>query len=503
MKTMKNERGYALLAVLLLIVLVLGVTATFMAGSLNNAKQEKTIDTSNQSVAAAEMGVLYYSIDFERALDLINKEVTAATTAELNLLVNCLKSTDTSLCNTATNRKTWEAGIDDRMKKLFVQKVIMKINELSKIKGIKTESFSSTQVNFVPQPPAITNVAYTTSELEGVKPELVLRIINAGKLEVKMEVVGTASSNPKKLSSVFSIAVPPTFLNQSEVINVDQTILLSTEAALYGGVFKPTTPTQLCSALMKDLADKKEVASYDCKITGDEKLSTYITKINQLQITPKLSPKDFWFYPADFTNNICDKGNSCNNEDFSGANIVVQSTDTGFTNNLNKFKNANIVINGLMSIKNMNKLGVAGATTTIVVKELNLDNNMQNMEYANVIILGNGTGKNGRFEIDKQITVGDYSRLCMNIDQISQIDLVKLASHININATGMVNYFSSQNNKFILTGSNAINQNKLVKSYDNYANFLSDCGITMKSSQSVSISSPGAGKTMFEFEVNY
>ena len=120
MRYVKNERGYALLVVLLLVVLIMSISATFMAGSINHAKQEQAVDVSNQSVAAAEMGVLYYSTDFERALDQIRQEVSFATTAELNLLVDCLKAIDISACDTQAERIAWEKDIDSRMKQLIV-----------------------------------------------------------------------------------------------------------------------------------------------------------------------------------------------------------------------------------------------------------------------------------------------------------------------------------------------------------------------------------------------
>lgn len=55
MKQFKDEQGYALLVVLLMVVLFLGLSAVFMAGSMSNAKQEATVDTSNLAVAAAEI----------------------------------------------------------------------------------------------------------------------------------------------------------------------------------------------------------------------------------------------------------------------------------------------------------------------------------------------------------------------------------------------------------------------------------------------------------------
>ena len=55
-----NENGYALLLVLLLVTIIMIVSASFVTASVSNAKQEKTMDTNNMAVVAAEMGVDYY-----------------------------------------------------------------------------------------------------------------------------------------------------------------------------------------------------------------------------------------------------------------------------------------------------------------------------------------------------------------------------------------------------------------------------------------------------------
>jgi len=61
MKTLSNQRGYALLIVLLTIIIFLSVSAVIISASLNHVTQEKTVDMKNQAVVAAEMGTKYYS----------------------------------------------------------------------------------------------------------------------------------------------------------------------------------------------------------------------------------------------------------------------------------------------------------------------------------------------------------------------------------------------------------------------------------------------------------
>lgn len=64
MKTRMNQKGYALLIVLFLIVFIMTVMAIFMRGSIGTAKQEQLVDNNNIAVVTAEMGVEYYTTKF-------------------------------------------------------------------------------------------------------------------------------------------------------------------------------------------------------------------------------------------------------------------------------------------------------------------------------------------------------------------------------------------------------------------------------------------------------
>src|SRR5690606_641262 len=97
MKYMKSQDGYALVIVLLIVVLFLGISATFIAGSLNHSKQEKKVDTSNQAVASAEMGVVFYTEDFERSLELIRDKLVRDMQLKLDQISICTNCDKTAL----------------------------------------------------------------------------------------------------------------------------------------------------------------------------------------------------------------------------------------------------------------------------------------------------------------------------------------------------------------------------------------------------------------------
>ncbi|WKA56243.1 hypothetical protein [Planococcus shixiaomingii] len=500
MKYIKNERAYALLIVLLIVVLILSISATFMAGSLNNAKQEKSVDVSNQSVAAAEMGVLYYSTDFERALDQIKQEVLDQTRLELNLIVECLKSSNKAACDTAAERTAWEKDIDLRMKKQYVQKILIKLNELIKINGVATEPFTATKSSYAAESWKLIDVTYTASELTTVDSNLVKRIVDAGKLKITANVIGQAASSPKNLTTLFTVNIPATFLNPGEVYNVDQEIIAINEDAKYQDIFKTQTPTKSCSTLLAEVVANNARAPFECLLTGTQKLSDFVAQVN----LARLNPKDFWVHVEDFQNNVC--SSNCNSLDFLGTNVVVKATDTGASNNMNNMVNGNLVINGTLSAsQNLNNLGKNLSKQTIVLKEINIGGNIKNLYYTNLMVLGKDTGTDSRLNVVGQFQIDNYSNLCMDIDRISAADLDVLASKIEVTNSGQIIYYSVDPNKtFALKGLNAAYRTEMfVKRSSSYSNFLLNCGITMKSTQSVPISSPIVIDTDFDFEVGY
>ena len=60
MRRERDENGYALLLVLLLIVFITILTAVFLRSSISNAKQEQVVDKNHLTVNSAETGVDYY-----------------------------------------------------------------------------------------------------------------------------------------------------------------------------------------------------------------------------------------------------------------------------------------------------------------------------------------------------------------------------------------------------------------------------------------------------------
>lgn len=83
MTYLHNQKGYALLLVLLMITLFIGVAALITSASFNHSKQERTVDTQNQVVVAAEMGVKYYSTEIQTIAGEVRRSIMIGTVQPL------------------------------------------------------------------------------------------------------------------------------------------------------------------------------------------------------------------------------------------------------------------------------------------------------------------------------------------------------------------------------------------------------------------------------------
>lgn len=78
-----NESGYALVTVLLIIVVFMVISLSFMGQSFNSVKQNKTVETDYQSVALAEMGVEYLEAEVKNVLEVNRSEIVRSILQEV------------------------------------------------------------------------------------------------------------------------------------------------------------------------------------------------------------------------------------------------------------------------------------------------------------------------------------------------------------------------------------------------------------------------------------
>ncbi|SEM33450.1 hypothetical protein SAMN05192533_102221 [Mesobacillus persicus] len=75
MSKVSNEKGYALVTVLLIIVVFMIVFVSFTGLAFNSVKQNDVIETTAQSIDLAEMGVSYYHVAIQGAFEEAKQEI--------------------------------------------------------------------------------------------------------------------------------------------------------------------------------------------------------------------------------------------------------------------------------------------------------------------------------------------------------------------------------------------------------------------------------------------
>lgn len=464
MKQLNKENGYALIVVMLLVVLILGFFATFLVGSLNHVSQEKTIDTSNQSVAAAEMGVLYYTASFEKELELELLEIQKEVNERLEVLKQC------NTCNFEEDLKKLNMEKKEDFKNAVVQKVM----------GLNLPEEAEDDLKRVISVDG--DMAYT---IESANAEVTL---DNKKIRVDLQLEGRANQgetgSEKILDVFFNIAIPDSFLTKSTQI-------------IYDDIYK-NPPKMTCTEFLnsKKYLGEGIVPYYECTLGDTKKLATLLSDIKAYP--HNLNPKDFLVYTDKYLTNVCDpNGNSkkeensnCNSKDFEGISIMVYGDEDTVTKNMNGLEDIKIYIDGQLSVKNLNNTSNA----VLVLKELVVDNNSQNIENSTIVILGlDEAAKLAELKVDNNITLKTNSKFCLDADRIIQSDIKTFESKININEGSSLYYYTSpsSNKNYFLT-------NPRAKKITDYSEFLSLCNVSVNGSPIANDIDPG-----FDFEVEY
>lgn len=484
MKYTKNQKGYALLVVLLMVVLFMGLAATFMAGSLSNAKQENIVDTSNQAVASAEMGVSYFSTDFQRDLVMITKDVTGKTRDKLLDLRDCFQSRTDSTCDEQHEITAKEIDIDNQMLNLYITLIMNKVDELVNMQGDEFLPFSADQIKYSIKSASATKLNQLGEDVTvaGVTDTKV------SEIAVVLEMEGESDGVKKTLEAIFSIEVPTTFLNPADPLTI-YTEKIIQEGVTYSDIFNPEMPEKSCAELLAEVKAGTATGIIECSLAEGENIADFIEDI----LTEGLDPADFRVHTDDFLSNVCPgiQGNSCNNFDFQGISVVVASGDIMASNNMNNLVGVNFIINGIWSVdNNIQNLGdMLEDKQTIVIKELEVAINFKGMVNTNLLVLG------GNEEVledslkstldfgnaNQNFKVGEAARFCIDIDKIKAADLTDVKKRTTFADGGLLIYFSrNPDAQFVLTGDNAVERNKSVIKELDYTTFLSACGLTFQ-----------------------
>lgn len=128
----KNEDGYVLIVVILLVVLIMGFSSVFMTNAISHTKQEETVDQQHLIVAAAEMGVEYYSSMLLNSYERNIKKFQTAGDSILDELESSLKKG----LNSEVNISLINMEIQNAVANEIIKSLNEEIEELSMVKSI-------------------------------------------------------------------------------------------------------------------------------------------------------------------------------------------------------------------------------------------------------------------------------------------------------------------------------------------------------------------------------
>lgn len=459
------------------------------------------------------MGTLYFTTDFERELKMLKYEMNTQTQLKLNVLIDCIKYPLGNACNTQAKRDQWEDSIEREMKTILIGRIMDKVQLLNTQKDVKKVPFTAEKIDY-----SILNtstVKLNKDQNNVDLPSVVNKEIETIKIE--MEIQGTSGGVLKELVATFLVKMPESFLSSEETIKVDTLQITSNADLKYENVFSAVPPTQSCSALLINITRSVAKAPYECLSVPGEKLSTFVDQIKNAN----LNPVDFRVYTNSFKDYVCDK--NCNNINFQGVSVVVNESDATASNNINNLVNARLIINGKLGAgNNLMNLGKNGVKQSIVIKELAIDGNLKNSENTNILVLGYNkpiaSPVLASLKWGKHFEISNNSRFCVDIDRINNADLKRLSQEIIFSGSGIMSYFSANNNKVFelkeasgadrtikVKGTTYKMTDLYVKRESSYSTFLANCGVSIKNTNTMplDVSIPIPIDIDIELEIEY
>ncbi|KZE39993.1 hypothetical protein AV656_01565 [Bhargavaea cecembensis] len=493
MKRVRNEQGYTLVIVLLIVTLLLAFSATFMAGSLNHSRQERTVETGTQAVAAAEIGIDYesahFSAQFKELLAVINVE----TRKELNELRACITPPVGEKCDTEQKRDAFEQEIEKTIRGIF----------FDELRGLKSRSGLTVQKEID------TDVMFRKTAVE-VTPSLDTADPSIKKVTFKFPIEGQANGRTDELTAALTIQVPDYFLNPDEGSRVPVTTIEEIEDLTYEDVFNSSKPAESCTAdyigrILNQTEGNLVEAPYHCKIDGMS-IENFVALLKD----KGLDPSDFTVHSSDFLRDACGTGaaecKNLNNIDFSGINVYVPVMDDSKFNNMNNLKKATLIINGTLNPgNNIMNMGKDGNKQQIIVKGLKTGNNIKDMDNTNFLILGNTSQNPAPLEWGQHFEVSDYSKLCIDLDRLDPSGIQRLKKELVISDSASLIYYSESGKKLVMEERqpNKIDYNAYVQKADSYSGFLESCGVSIKELTTVEISEPNVIGSDYDIKVDY
>ena len=396
-----NQRGYALLIVLLTIIIFLSLSAVFISGFLNHVTQEKTVDMNNQAVVAAEMGVKYINTDIQNK---INKEKVSINNEILKLnnkYKNCIGvSTATPKCP--------DSDLVNKEYKNLNNKEIKEFNLFIKnIHDNLNDDYSFEKLNNSIEKD---NGFELSSKLSSYKED--------SKYVFNLTIIGYHLESEFSLNSILEFEEIENIYTDNSVLEYNVGV---TESISNKNVFGQKPEDKCTDITEKYITENSPPFNCIISIGNDIKeVKNKLTKLNNI--------KNFNLFFDNEVINFC--SGICQETDLENMNLFVYNGDF-ITGDLKKLKGANIFINGALDTGKLNQLNKSNDnTTTILARSFeSAQVNGGGLFNTNLIILGYDS-KADILKYRNTFTLNSSSRICINLenasnDSINQIKGIK------------------------------------------------------------------------------
>lgn len=445
----KNESGYALIVVLLVLIVLSIMATTFFSASLSHRKQEARVEAGTLSVGAAEMGVRATHYELRRGIEGVWQPI--ADDVDLQL-----ESLEGQLVDLASNGKPAPNGTcqDSDLQK-WADCVASSVNETAKADFRKGVIGYLTQYEMDHKGSRVTlddAVGYLLSEIEKTETEIGTSIVGADYV-----VQGTEGSREREVFGKLTVEIPE-FLSKQE----EDRKLVTT---------RPSDPEMVNEKIMTPPATNKSCKHPSYKVPepciwpdNDSGLLSWLQRNSDRASELTIILKD-----------ICSatgKGNNCNinNSDFYDATLFVKperSSDEMSNGNLNKFRRSNLYYDGPFDIHNWNNV----EDNNITVRGFDAHGSI-GMTRNIVTVLG---GANMSLKW-KSVQVSNGSRFCINLAGLEKPSPSLFTSkNFKVSSGSKVVFYPSKMYSF-LPNSNGHS----ILYTDNYVDFLSHCELSAK-----------------------
>ena len=403
MKYLLNQRGYALLIVMLTIIIFLSLSAVFMSSSLNHVTQERTVDTNNQAVTAAEMGLQQISKDIK------NELLVAIPVLEADYIKSISKINSDYL--------NGKVNLVNSKNLLSVENSKYYVNVLNEINSIDTTGYS--------KPINSTNLTAKQVIEPNTKTYFYLNsrvanVVNANnQFNITVDVNGVKGKE-KNIVADIDLKVPRAFFN-----NENRMRYIKEPNFNVSEFFK--VPTQLCQGLISMSADDLNNLSKPIECLLPQNTTFDITKNFIEKMYEKgLTEKDFNLFIENFEQALCNSSN-CNSNPFRNMdNTTLFILGDVPAKNINKSGGFQLYVNGIIDLKNANSYGDPNIHTVMLGKSLEVQKLIA--ENSTFVLMGNDT-KDGFYRGEltgngrkiPELTLTANSKACINIEGFNPV----------------------------------------------------------------------------------